>query len=54
MTQKTEEKTEKTYTEVEVKKLLKKQVEACAKQIDAPVITEFTAKKKIREAKLAV
>jgi hypothetical protein len=48
------QKTEKTYTEKEVRKLLQKQKELCKKAIDAENISQFTARKKINETKLSI
>jgi hypothetical protein len=46
----TEKKT-KTYTESEVKKLLDKQIEACADQINDDNLSMRNAQKKIKETK---
>jgi hypothetical protein len=44
----------KTYTEKEVRTFLEKQKELCKKAIDAESISQFTARKKIDETKLAI
>ena len=46
-------KEEKTYTEKQVKDLLEKQKEACAKQIKG-LMTEYTARKVVKETKLVI
>jgi len=46
-------KEEKTYTKKEVLKLLEEQKEICARQITG-VTTEYTARRKVREAPLAI
>jgi hypothetical protein len=48
------QKTEKNYSEKEVKQLLKKQKELDKAAIDAENISQYTARKKIDEAKLAL
>jgi hypothetical protein len=53
MAQKTEQKA-KTYSEKEVKQLLRKQKEFDKTAIDAENISRYTARKKIDEAKLAL
>jgi len=47
-----EPKKEKTYTKKQVIELLEKQVEKCASVIDSSNLSEYTAKKRIREAGL--
>jgi len=56
MAQKTEQTGQKakTYSEKEVKELLKKQKELDKLAIDAENISQYTARKKIDEAKLAI
>lgn len=43
---------EKKYTKSEVTKLLKEQIEACKRSIDADNLSQYTARKKIGETKL--
>jgi len=45
-------KVERTYTEKEVIKLLEDQIVKCAKKIDAPNMSVYTARKKIYETEL--
>ena len=46
-------KEEKTYTKKEVMKLLEEQKKLCAEQITG-LMTEYTARKKVKEAPLAI
>jgi hypothetical protein len=52
MAQKTEQtQKEKTYTKKEVEKLLQKQKEECAKQIDRDNLSALNAQRKIKNTK---